>query len=273
MASVLNSNPSFDYSWHIEGSTEVIDEGPSSNTLPAGNIQVTASYLLGLCKATSTPVTIVERDPFTLNNLSTNPSCLDDNDGSISITVTGATPFLNNDQLEDYNHTWFPNSLNGLGLMNENGSLDFNIANQEAGTYYLEVVDRYGCDTVFTIELINPSAVTVDISTSNPDCHNSNGAPNGNITVVASGGTTPYDTYYVTASNSNGSGVFNGLSGGNYSVYVEDDNGCTSIVSNVILSEPSPLTIDLVSLAGVDCDGDNSGENNRCSKWWYSALC
>ena len=260
IASVLNSNPSFDYSWHIEGSTEVIDEGPSSNTLPAGNIQVTASYLLGLCKATSTPVTIVERDPFTLNNLSTNPSCLDDNDGSISITVTGATPFLNNDQIEDYNHTWFPNSLNGLGLINENGSLDFNIANQEAGTYYLEVVDRYGCDTVFTIELINPSAVTADISTSNPDCHNSNGAPNGNITVVASGGTTPYDTYYITASNSNGSGVFNGLAGGNYSVYVEDDNGCTSIVSNVILSEPSPLTIDLVSLAGVDCDGDNSGE-------------
>ena len=32
------------------------------------------------------------------------------------------------------------------------------------------------------------------------------------------------------------------------------------MVSNVILSEPSPLTIDLVSLAGVDCDGDNSGE-------------
>ena len=49
MASVLNSNPSFDYSWHFENSTEVIDEGPSSNTLPSGNIQVTASYLLGLC--------------------------------------------------------------------------------------------------------------------------------------------------------------------------------------------------------------------------------
>ena len=260
MASVLNSNPSFDYSWHIEGSTEVIDEGSSSNAIPAGNIQVTASYLLGLCKATSTPVTIVERDPFTLNNLSTNPSCLDDNDGSISITVTGATPFLNNDQLEDYNHTWFPNSLNGFGLINENGSLDFNIANQDAGSYYLEVVDRYGCDTVFTIELMNPSVVTADISTSNPDCHNSNGAPNGNITVFASGGTTPYDAYYITSSNSNISGVFNGLAGGNYSVYVEDNNGCISIVSNVILSEPSPLTIDLVSTEGVDCNGDNSGE-------------
>ena len=131
---------------------------------------------------------------------------------------------------------------------------------KKQGTYYLEVVDRYACDTVFTIELINPSAVTADISTSNPDCHNSNGVPNGNITIIASGGTTPYDTYFITPLNSNGSGVFNGLAGGNYSVYVEDANGCTSIVSNVILSEPSPLLIDTIALAEVDCDGDNSGE-------------
>ena len=260
VASVLNSNPSFDYSWLIEGSLEVIDEGSSSSSLPAGNIQVTASYLNGLCKATSNPVSIVERNPFTLNNLSTNPSCTDENDGSILITITGGTPFLNNDQQEDYNHTWFPNNLNGLGLINENGSLDFNITNQDAGTYYLEVSDRYGCDTVFTIELINPSPITVNISTLNPDCHNSNGVPNGNITLVASGGTAPYDTYHIAASNSNGSGVFNGLSGGNYSVYVEDDNGCTSTTSNVILSEPPPLAVDLVSVTDVDCNGNNSGE-------------
>ena len=73
--------------------------------------------------ATSNPVSIVERNPFTLNNLSTNPSCTDENDGSILITITGGTPFLNNDQQEDYNHTWFPNNLNGLGLTNKNGSL------------------------------------------------------------------------------------------------------------------------------------------------------
>ena len=84
--------------------------------------------------------------------------------------------------------------------------------------------------------------------------------PNGNITLVASGGTAPYDTYHIAASNSNGSGVFNGLSGGNYSVYVEDDNGCTSTTSNVILSEPPPLAVDLVSVTDVDCNGNNSGE-------------
>ena len=91
------------------------------------------------------------------------------------------------------------------------------------------------------------------------DCHNSNGAPNGNITIVGSGGTTPYDTYYISASTDNATGVFNGLAADTYSVYVEDVNGCVSEVSEIILSEPSPLTIDLVSSIGVNCDGDNTG--------------
>ena len=258
-ASVLNSNPIFDYSWHLESSLNVLDEGPSSNTLPAGNIQVTASYLLGLCKATSPTVTIEERDPFSLINNSTNPICTDESNGVINLSVSGATPYLNNDQLADYNHTWFPSNLNGNGLVNDNGSLDFSINALDAGTYYLEVVDRYGCDTVFSLELANPSPVIADISVTNPDCHNSNGAPNGNITIVGSGGTTPYVTYYISASTDNATGVFNGLAADTYSVYVEDVNGCVSEVSEIILSEPSPLTIDLVSSIGVNCDGDNTG--------------
>ena len=260
IASVLNSNPSFDYSWHIEGSSDVIDVGSSTNTLPAGNIQVTASYLLGLCEATSSSVTIVERDPYVLNDFSTNPSCYNDSDGSVSILINGASPFLNNDQLADYNYSWFPSGLNGLGLVNDNGALEFNITNLDPGSYFIEVVDRYGCDSVFTIDLINPLPVTTTINTSNPDCHNTNGASNGNITVLASGGSIPYDTYYISSTNNNSSGVFNGLSAGNYTVYVQDNNGCTSLPYDVILSEPAPLTLDLVSLSDVDCNGENSGE-------------
>ena len=260
IASVLNPNPLFEYSWHIEGSNEVIDLGPSTNTLPAANIQVTASYLLGLCEATSSSVTIVERDPYFLNDYSTNPSCHNDTDGSISISINGASPFLNNDQLEDYNYSWFPAELNGAGLVNDNGSLEFNIVNQESGTYFLEVEDRYGCDSVFTIELINPLPVTATFTTSNPDCHSTNGSSNGNITVIASGGSTPYDTYYISSTNSNSSGIFNNLSAGVYTVYVEDNFGCTSLPYDIILSEPAPLTIDLVSSSDVDCNGENTGE-------------
>ena len=259
-ATVLNPNPVFDYSWHLEGSSLIIDEGSSTDILPAGNIQVTASYLLGLCEATSAYVTIHERDSFVLNNSSVNPSCTDDTDGSIIITISGATPYLNNDQPEDYNHSWFPTNLNGIGITNEDGSLDFNIINQPSGTYYLEVEDRYGCDTVFSIELINPLPLITDISFSNPDCNSSNGVSNGNITIDASGGTTPYMSYHVSSTNSNNSGIFNNLSEGNYSVYVEDSAGCLSSPIDIFLTEPPFLNIQLVNSINVDCNGNNSGE-------------
>ena len=75
---------------------------------------MSASYL-GLCTATSSPVSIVERLPFSIVNSSSDPSCNDDIDGIINVSVTGATPFLDNDQLSDYNFSWFPSSLNNLG--------------------------------------------------------------------------------------------------------------------------------------------------------------
>ena len=258
IASVLNANPNFDYSWHLENSNDVIDVGNSTTFLPAGNIQVTASYLLGLCEATSSSVTIVERESFTLNNNSSTPSCNNQEDAEISISVTGATPFLNDAQLSDYNFSWFPLNLNGQGVLNTNGSLDIEISNLDGGTYYLEVVDRYGCDTVFTIDIEDPALVATNIVSTDLDCHSSNGAPTGSITVQAIGGTTPYQNYSITTSN-NTTGTFTNLTAGTYDVFATDANGCESVISEVILSEPSPLTI-TASAVGVDCDGASTGQ-------------
>ena len=111
------------------------------------------------------------------------------------------------------------------------------------------------------MELVNPLPILTDVSTTNLSCHSTNGNPNGSIEITSTGGTLPYSNYYISATNSNSSGIFNNLTAGNYSVYVEDDKfGCSSIVTDVILSEPSPLTIDLVSLADVNCDGGNDGQ-------------
>ncbi|MDA7794473.1 gliding motility-associated C-terminal domain-containing protein [Flavobacteriales bacterium] len=259
IASVLNSNPNFDYTWHLENSTDALDVGNTTTFLPAGNIQVTASYLLGLCEATSAPVTIVQRDPYVLNNTSSTPSCHGLEDAEISVSVTGATPYLNNAQISDYNFSWFPLNLNGQGVVNIDGSLDIDISNLDGGTYYLEVVDRYGCDTVFTIEIEDPSLLATNILFSDLDCHSSNGAPTGSITVEGIGGTTPYQSFNITSTNSNSTGTFTGLTAGTYNVFATDANGCESQLSEVILSEPSPLTITATPVS-VDCDGASTGE-------------
>ncbi|PHS05549.1 MAG: hypothetical protein COA88_12260, partial [Kordia sp.] len=58
----------------------------------------------------------------------------------------------------------------------------------------------------------------------------------GSITVVASGGTPPYGYSLDNVDFSNTSGIFNGLSTGTYTIYVQDSNGCT---------DPSPLQVTL----------------------------
>ncbi len=63
------------------------------------------------------------------------------------------------------------------------------------------------------------------------------GGANGSITVTASGGTPPYYYSLDNIDFTNTSGIFNGLTAGTYTIYVQDSNGCT---------DPSPLQITLV---------------------------
>ena len=257
-ASVLNANSSFEYDWHLEGSSTVIDEGTTTNELPAGNIQVTASYLLGLCVASSPPVTIEERLPYVLTDNSSTPSCTGDEDAEISITVTGASPYLNNAQPSDYNFSWFPSNLDGLGVVNTDGSLDIQIPGLDGGTYYLEVLDRYGCDTVFTINVEDPSILTATIDAVDLECHELNGPLSGQINIIPSGGTQPYVQYVISNTQQNNDPDFTDLAAGTYNVYVVDDNGCQSINSQIILSQPPQLTM-TYTIEDLSCDDSDDG--------------
>ena len=258
-ASVLNPNPNFEYSWYLVGSSVPIDQGVSSNELPAGNIQVTASYLLGLCQATSASVTIEERLPYQLVENNSSPSCTGDEDAIISVSVTGASPYLNNAQLSDYNFSWFPSNLDGQGVLNTDGSLDIEISGLDGGTYYLEVLDRYGCDTVFEINVEDPLVLTASINSNDLDCHEQNGTPSGTINIIPSGGTMPYIQYVISNTQQSSSPNFSQLEAGVYNVYVVDDKGCESEVSQVILSQP-PQMIMSSTVQALSCDGSNDGK-------------
>ena len=86
-----------------------------------------------------------------------------------------------------------------------------------------------------------------------------NGANDGSINVVASGGTGvlqySIDGFTYVLSNN-----FTGLGGGIYTVYVKDAHGC--IVSNeVTITEPAALSI-LGTWTNVTCAGGNDGVIN-----------
>ncbi|MGB4534872.1 MAG: gliding motility-associated C-terminal domain-containing protein, partial [Tenuifilaceae bacterium] len=96
-----------------------------------------------------------------------------------------------------------------------------------------------------------------------PSCDPDGSSAFGHITVEAIGGTGSFN--FVLFRNTlyfdeNTTGVFNGLSSGEYYVEVYDSNGCGPTTSGIItLDNPTDIEFVSFNLTHVDCHGDNSG--------------
>jgi gliding motility-associated-like protein len=98
------------------------------------------------------------------------------------------------------------------------------------------------------------SATDTDIT-----CHDAN---NGTITVTAigEGGNYIFDLAGPDP-GSNETGIFTGLSGGDYTVTVSDKDGCpsTDVTPVLNINNPSSITIAIDNVVNVLCYGDNTG--------------
>ena len=97
------------------------------------------------------------------------------------------------------------------------------------GSYDIEVQDGSGtCTDIITVQLTDLTPPVIDaVNLVQPLC---NGDLNGEIEVIASGGTGVL-TYGIAIGAvpvaTNGTGVFTGLGAENYTIAVVDENGCT----------------------------------------------
>jgi len=87
-----------------------------------------------------------------------------------------------------------------------------------------------------------PQPLSLTYSALNPQCP---GASSGSIIGYASGGTLPYGNYSLTgaATASNTSGIFTNLPAGTYTLAVTDNAGTNATQSNIVLTNPTDLTI------------------------------
>lgn len=132
--------------------------------------------------------------------------------------------------------TYTYNLYSGATLIQSNSTGVFN--NLVAGAYTIQATNSLGCSSnILSKTITQPTAVTVStVEIIAPDCY---GNSNGSIEVSASGGTGPYSytiIYPTTNVVSNSSGIFVNLPSGQYTVYAEDAQGCTS--SLVFLTVP-----------------------------------
>ena len=164
------------------------------------------------CQGTES-VTLSNATAPTETSTSSNLTCNNANDGSITTTATGTAPF-------NFSIDGGVNYLAGISPFTSTGL--------SMGTYDISVQDANGCVSIInSITITEPSPVSHTTTSTNASC----GANNGTINVTATGGNNAY-----TYSNNNGasfqaSGSFTGLAAITYQVIAMDGNGCLSNLS------------------------------------------
>lgn len=212
ISSVINGGtPSYTVTWASGPSP-----GNSQVNQCAGVHTATVTDSKG-CTATAS-VNITSPPDMTVTINSSDPNCNGQCNGAASTTVTGGTP--------NYTLSW----SNGV-----TGNVNPNLCD---GSYTLTATDSRGCVKTGVAVIMAPPALTLTPVNGTVSC---SGMCDGNVSVVATGGTPGYVYSWSTVPANTNSLVTN-LCAGNYNVSVTDSKGCLASTSANV-AQPSVLTV------------------------------
>ena len=167
----------------------------------------------------------------------TNVSCHGGNNGSLVLLGSGGSGTL------QY-------SVNGGTTWQTSGSFP----NLSAGLYLVMVKDANGCTFAMKVSIMQPQAISFVVASTPATCHGDN---DGTITVSSAIGGTGAFAYSVDGVNYQSGSTFNGLTAGNYTVYVRDVASCIA-TSTITVTEPTALTVS-ASVVNAGCNGEYTG--------------
>ena len=172
-------------------------------------------------------------------NSQTDVTCNGGNDGSVTIIASGSTA--------PYQY-----SIDGGTTWQSSGT--FNGLN--AGSYTIIAEDANSCQFPVSITITEPTSVIGSLDATNDvSC---NGGSDGDLTVSATGGISPYQYSIDGGTTWQSSGNFTSLNAGGYTVTIQDANGCQTTV-NATINEPTVLTGNTVNTVDVNCNAGNDG--------------
>ena len=159
-------------------------------------------------------------------------NCYNSSDGAAQVNVSGG--------VADYEILW------------EDGTVDFDRNELQAGFYVVTVTDGNGCEKLVELEIPAPEKIDIDFIAQNPLCFNT---ADGKIECTANGGTGTLNYNWQNFPIS--SERLENLSAGQYSLTVTDRNGCTE-QAVIVLQNPDSISI-LADLTNVTCFGERNG--------------
>jgi subtilisin-like proprotein convertase family protein len=203
--------------------------------LPEGEFQVTITDANN-CTFISDTFEVLAPSLLNVQFNVTPPICIGRTDGRIitNIQSGGSGPF---------NFNW------------DRGDIAQNLLNVGAGFYSLTITDANGCvDHFDSIRVVGTQVLNDDnLIANNPVCHDQ---MNGLIFSNILGGVQPY--FYDWSNNAQTQDVQN-LSPGTYQLTVSDSRGCKLVTDTIIIENPDPIEVDIISMEPVRCFGENSG--------------
>ena len=203
----------FDFQWSANAGGQ--------NTATAGNLSEGVYTVLVTddrgC-STEREVVIAQPEEINLSFASTDIDCFGEASGAITVDISGGVP--------------------GFQSIWSNGELTTDITGLTAGNYQVSITDANGCTTEGEAAIAQPDPVDIDLLSVDPTCF---GDRNGQIMVMAVGGTAPYE-YSVDGENFSASSTLIGLAAGNYEVTVRDAGSCTYF-NEISLNNPAEFSV------------------------------
>ncbi|MEQ9188495.1 MAG: LamG-like jellyroll fold domain-containing protein [Cryomorphaceae bacterium] len=216
----------YTYAWNSGSNGSFIE------SLGAGSYVVTITDSLGCSHDTSYTVN-EPSTPDTALITKSNVLCYGDSTGSMTaIFIGGSAP---------YSYSWSNSVYTALN------------DNIPVGIYEVTLYDSAGCEQVGIDSITQPteliaSAYVLDSLLCFDDT-------NGSVYTTVEGGITPYSFVWNQGSTTDS---LSSLSAGYYAAIVTDSNGCVDSAVTV-LSQPTLLAVDSVSIQSVLCYGLNNG--------------
>jgi hypothetical protein len=210
----------------------------SNSTGPAGTAGCATTPVYDTLVVDS-QVTVEVRDTFTCYNDSV----------TFSASAHHGTP--------SYIYKWY-NSINDTGGVALNAPFYINPALKvytETSRYYTIVVkDIAGCISIDSLHVMsNPSFSAIKVT--NVSC---NGQNSGSIIALQTDSTATYQ-YQLNGGAPQSSGTFNNLAPGAYTLFVQDNGGCSRSFTNLDITEPAALTDSATTSTNETCFNSNTG--------------
>ena len=229
-----NASSSMNYTWDFAGGNVSPGTGQGPHTISwttAGTYTVSLTVDNNGCTSPTTTVDIIQPAELTGTISSTDVQCHGDQDGTVSIDVSGGTSPLSFD---------WSNNVHTEDLFGLNG-----------GNYAVTVTDANGCNITMAATVDEPTVLLASVPSSLALC---NGESHIIVPAVI-GGTSPYTYSWNGIPYTNPTITISPTEDTTMTFQVQDAHGCTNSQTTVISVSP-PLQLELFVNKDSVCPGD-----------------